>query len=616
MKIIFQSLKIRFLFIFIVVILPLFIVAFISLRYAEQTAKTTVYARLQSANQNMSRSVLRWLKERIADAQMIADFIEPSSMTVAQMNRYLVAMKKDYPNYEKPLRLSASFRERILLVNLAGEIVADTAGARSHPGNRGEQGNYRDAIWFQKAMQEGEYISDVFWEGQKPILLIAVIKRQEHEPVGVLCEFIRLEDLDSLVIDNLPDTSEKSYLVSHSGIIIAHRKNKQLITEKINNFDLLTPEEKHATTYIDYRGVEVIGARTFIPKLRWFLIVEQDADAVLASLNKYKIGFFALFLLLPCVIISVYFLLSSAIVNPIEKLSNAATAIANGNFNQRLKNNRRDEVGRLIDAFNKMAQKLRSHYDGLESKIADTTEKLVKTDGELKRSKEALARSEALIALGELSAGIAHEIRTPLTSIKLFIQSLETELLLDDEQSEGFTIIRGEIDRMEETVRRFLDFARTAEPKLEMVDVNQILSDAVSLVKTRIKGKGIAIETIDEELPPISGDKKQLTQVFLNLFLNSIEAMPDGGKITVSASLDEKRKSLMITVTDTGYGMEADELPYIFDPFFTTKETGTGMGLSIVYNAIEQHGGNIEVESQPQKGTKFIISLPVVGCLP
>lgn len=109
---------------------------------------------------------------------------------------------------------------------------------------------------------------------------------------------------------------------------------------------------------------------------------------------------------------------------------------------------------------------------------------------------------------------------------------------LDEEQSKSFAIIKREIDRMEETVRRFLDFARTAEPKFEMVDVNQIISDAVSLVKGRIKNSGITIETSDEELPVISGDKKQLTQVFLNLFLNSIEAMQDGGKITVSASMD------------------------------------------------------------------------------
>ena len=595
---IFRSLRTRFLFIFIVAILPSFIATFITLRYAERITKAALSAHLQTESQNMANGVLRWLKNRITDAQAMSDFIETSSMNPLQINEYLATMKKHYPDYE-----------RILLVNLSGEVVADTAN---------EQGNYRDSIWFQKATEEGEYISDVR-ESQKPMLLIASTSRQGNEPAGILCVFIRLKDLDDLVLN----TSSKSYIVNHNGIIIAHKENERKISE-MKNFDLLTREKKPAT-YIDYRDVEVIGAQTFIPKLQWFSIAEQDADEAFARLNWYKAGILVLFLLLSCIAISVYFLLSSAIVNPIEKLSDAATAIAKGDFDQRLKISRKftkqsreswDEVGRLIDVFNKMAQKLRSHYDSLESKIAATTEKLATTDDELKRSREALARSEALIALGQLSAGIAHEIRTPLTSIKLFIQSLEDELPLDEEQSRGFVIIKGEIDRMEETVRRFLDFARTAEPEFEMVNINGIISDAVSLVKTRIKGKGIVIETSDNDLTPISGDKKQLTRVFLNLFLNSIEAMPNGGNITVSASLNEDGESLMITVADTGCGIEVDELPYIFDPFFTTKETGTGMGLSIVYNAIEQHGGNIEVESQPQKGTKFIISLPVVGCLP
>ena len=591
---IFRSLRTRFLFIFIVAILPSFIATFITLRYAERITKAALSAHLQTESQNMANGVLRWLKNRITDAQAMSDFIETSSMNPLQINEYLATMKKHYPDYE-----------RILLVNLSGEVVADTAN---------EQGNYRDSIWFQKATEEGEYISDVR-ESQKPMLLIASTSRQGNEPAGILCVFIRLKDLDDLVLN----TSSKSYIVNHNGIIIAHKENERKISE-MKNFDLLTREKKPAT-YIDYRDVEVIGAQTFIPKLQWFSIAEQDADEAFARLNWYKAGILVLFLLLSCIAISVYFLLSSAIVNPIEKLSDAATAIAKGDFDQRLKISRKftkqsreswDEVGRLIDVFNKMAQKLRSHYDSLESKIAATTEKLATTDDELKRSREALARSEALIALGQLSAGIAHEIRTPLTSIKLFIQSLEDELPLDEEQSRGFVIIKGEIDRMEETVRRFLDFARTAEPEFEMVNINGIISDAVSLVKTRIKGKGIVIETSDNDLTPISGDKKQLTRVFLNLFLNSIEAMPNGGNITVSASLNEDGESLMITVADTGCGIEVDELPYIFDPFFTTKETGTGMGLAIVYNAIEQHGGNIEVESQLSIGTKFTISLPIV----
>ena len=407
-------------------------------------------------------------------------------------------------------------------------------------------------------------------------------------------------EVGDFVYDTLPDKSFKSDLVNRSGIIIAHKNDDRFQKEKRTG---------------------VISARTSIPKLQWFAVAEQDADKVFPRLNGYQAGIIAFFLLLFCIIVILiwrYFSFSRAIVNPMAKLADALRSVADGNFDHRLEippfpkvgKVGFDEVGCLMKAFNEMAEELRSRYDILETKITDTREKLMQTDDELKKSREALARSETLVALGQLSAGIAHEIRTPLTSIKLFIQSLEEELPLDDEQNRGFDIIRGEIDRMEETVRRFLDFARTAEPKFEMVAINKIIADAVSLVKTRIKRRGIILETSEGALPPISADKKQLTQVFLNLFLNSIEAMPAGGKIVVSVGLNENEESLMITVEDTGCGIEESEIPYIFDPFFTTKETGTGMGLAIVYNAIEQHSGKIEVESRAGEGTRFTLSLP------
>ena len=178
-----------------------------------------------------------------------------------------------------------------------------------------------------------------------------------------------------------------------------------------------------------------------------------------------------------------------------------------------------------------------------------------------------------------------------------------------------FAIIKKEIDRMEDIINRFLDFARPAEPKFESVNINQILSEAVNLIKTRIKNE-IVIRTKYEKFSSISGDSNQLRQVFLNMLINSIEAMPDGGNITITtnmiALLDSQKRLLKITIEDTGYGIKADLIKYIFDPFFTTKDLGTGMGLAIAFTVIEQHGGMIEVESELSKGTAFVIYLPLI----
>lgn len=587
MKRIFQSLKTKFIFIFIVVIFLFSSVVIFTFWYTEQKLKSVQYTHLQDTGQNISQSVLRWIKQQIKIAKMMSDFTDYSSMNFSQIEKYLKNSEENYSNYE-----------RILFVNSAGDIVFDTSN---------EQKNYRDAVWFREAVEKNKYISDVLWKEKVPMLLIAVSKKKEDKTVGVLSNFIRLNDLTENLI---ADSSYCFYLVDHSGTIIAHKDNKKLVGEKIKDTDWLQ-EDKKLANYVNSRGVKFIGARTFMSELRWFVIVEQDKNEFSVSSTYYKL-FITMLLLLLFLTGLTYFLFYKTVINPTKKLTDAFNSISNGNFNQRLKVNRKDEIGRLIDAFNKMNKELSSDFSNLESKIANTTEKLLEKDEELKKSRDALVRTENLIALGELSAGIAHEIRTPLTSIKLFIQSLENELPIDDEQKEGFAIIKGEIDRMEETVRSFLDFARITEFKFETVDINQIFSDVVILIKSRVKNKDIVIETNTEKLPPISGDKKQLTQVFLNLFINSIEAMPEGGKIEVSAELDIDEKYIMISFVDTGCGIEANELAYIFEPFFTTKETGTGMGLAIVYSIIEQHDGNIEVKSSPEEGTEFIISLPVV----
>jgi len=563
-----------------------------------------LYAHLDSVTQNKAKAIARWLSERITDVRLVADSKSLQSMDAHAINGYLESMKTHYLDYK-----------RTLLVDLYGEIVADTVNGRE---------NYRDADWVQKAMEEGEYISDVFLEEGEPMFLIAVAIAKD-EPVGVLCEFISLQYLNDFASDMALGESGESYLVNQYGIIIAHKEKERILKDRVKNVELLTQLSKRVAkleVYQDYRGVEVIGAQTWIPQqtadglrpMQWLLIAEQNTDEVFATVNKYEMGIIALFLLLSGIIISGCFWIAKTIVHPIKKLSDAAAVIAKGNFEQQLKVNRQDEIGRLTVAFNQMAQQLRSYYAKLENRVTTTREELEKVSDDLEKSKEALVRSEKLVALGEVSAGVAHEIRTPLTSIKLFIQSLETVFPLDDETLEDFSIIKSEINKMEEIINRFLDFARPAFPKFESVNVNQLLSDAISLLKNRIKDENIVIETeYDDNLPPIAGDGKQLGQVFLNMLLNSIEAMPDGGRITVATNIisvsGEGKKLLKITIADTGCGISPALRRYIFDPFVTTKDTGTGMGLAIAFTVIEQHGGLIEVESEPGEGAMFMVYL-------
>ena len=187
---------------------------------------------------------------------------------------------------------------------------------------------------------------------------------------------------------------------------------------------------------------------------------------------------------------------------------------------------------------------------------------------------------------------------------------------LDETQVEDFRIIKKEMDRLNEIVSRFLNFARPEEPQFQAVNLYGLVMDAMNLLTPRIKGNGIrSVISLSPDLPAVKGDPKQLDQVLLNLLLNAVEAMPNGGTLEVLSNLksvpDSEEKLLQVVVRDSGPGIGRKEQARLFDPFFTTKEGGTGLGLSIVYSIVQKHNGQIDVESELGKGTSFLLSLPI-----
>jgi two-component system NtrC family sensor kinase len=289
---------------------------------------------------------------------------------------------------------------------------------------------------------------------------------------------------------------------------------------------------------------------------------------------------------------------------------------ANGQFGEVVSTKREDEIGKLIVGFNVMAEKLRKAYADLEGKITASNKELEIAYQMLIQRQEQLIQSEKMAALGQLSAGIAHEIRNPLTSIKMFIQSLEKEIDLDENQEKDFRIIMKEIDRINENITRFLNFTRPEEPLFQKISINELVKDALDLLTAKLKNSGILQDvSLSGKQELIKGDPKQLSQVFLNLLLNAAEAMPQGGTLTIRSAIksdaDNAQEYLQLIVKDSGTGICEKDRPYLFDPFFTTKTEGTGLGLSTVYSIMQKHKGRIEVESEVGKGSSFILLFPV-----
>jgi two-component system NtrC family sensor kinase len=234
---------------------------------------------------------------------------------------------------------------------------------------------------------------------------------------------------------------------------------------------------------------------------------------------------------------------------------------------------------------------------------------------DLKRSKSYIRRADRLASLGTLTAGLAHEIRNPLVAIKTLTQLLPERLDDEEFRSQFLKIASGEVDRISSLVNELLDFARPSDPKWALEDINTILDGMILLVSTETKKKLITIiKNYASNLPPAQIDREQIKQVILNILLNAIDATPENGKIMVKTRSFIKpggEPYVQIEFTDTGCGIPGEHLEDIFNPFFTTKATGSGLGLSISNQIVQDHKGYIDVESQLEKGSSFFVNLPV-----
>ncbi|HEX5481313.1 MAG TPA: ATP-binding protein [Terriglobia bacterium] len=231
---------------------------------------------------------------------------------------------------------------------------------------------------------------------------------------------------------------------------------------------------------------------------------------------------------------------------------------------------------------------------------------------ELQENFETMKRADRLSALGQLSAGLAHEIRNPLASIEGAVTVLQRESPSEERRLEFLDIIRKESQRLNGLLTRFLKFARPSDPDFHVIEIADLLDSVISLAR-HVDGKGV-LELKREIHPPakmVECDPEQMKQVLLNLVMNALQAMPWGGTIILAARQDNGR--IVIDVEDEGTGITPDAVDRIFDPFFTTKDTGIGLGLSVAHQIVAQHGGNLTIPRNSVSGSTFRVSLPVAA---
>ncbi len=291
-------------------------------------------------------------------------------------------------------------------------------------------------------------------------------------------------------------------------------------------------------------------------------------------------------------------LLAQRITGPLKKLVEATVRISKGKLAQRIDITSQDEIGNLAKSFNKMSRQL------------------LLTRKKMEEANIKLIQAEKLASIGRISAGIAHEIRNPLTSVKLNIQKLMQSENLNAVEKEHLDISQEGIKHMEKSIKDLLDFTRASELNVDRFSVEQVLEESIKTIADSLELKKIVLEkNYPDELPQALVDGDKLRQVFLNVLRNAYEAVEEGGKITVSLSLLKERsgKKIKVEIVDDGCGIPEKNRDIIFELFYTTKTTGIGLGLAIARKIIEQHNGSINLKENMTQGTSFEILIPVEG---
>lgn len=231
---------------------------------------------------------------------------------------------------------------------------------------------------------------------------------------------------------------------------------------------------------------------------------------------------------------------------------------------------------------------------------------------EVKALTDQLIRADRLAAMGELTAGVAHEVRNPLGIIRASVQLVEESSFNKDRLLEATSVIKQEIDRLDRVIKALLDFGRPSKPHLAVTDVADVVEDVLLFTRRFAGQSNVSISALDVKgLPRVMADPDQLKQVFVNLISNAVQAMSQsGGSIEVRAYINEG--FISVAVSDTGPGIPPDDLKKVFDPFYSTRDEGTGLGLTIVHRILDEHDGHIEVASDPGAGTTFTVSLPII----
>ncbi len=554
----------------------------------------------------ISERVRFFLLQHSRNVRFIKELLEKKIIDPAhsdQLLLYFRRLRKTYPSFVNVYYGSSS--GRFLMVPPQRPEIHKLFDPRIRPWYKGAA-KTKSLFWTKVY---------IFASSQSPGITASIpVYDRNHRLMGVCGIDIDLSTLSNFLKNikigkhGYPFIIENSTerIIAHPELVKFSRGLDEIARLSLRLRTLKKRNQKFGTTY--YFGERFFTAYTDFPQNDWTIGVTLPVSDFLADIAKIKQA--ALTMTIFAIIIAsiLSFLIARTVVRPLTALEKGIRKISAGNLEQKVKVDSRGVIGSLAESFNHMAESLKQSREELEKTYME------------------LAEKEKMAALGQLTAGIAHEIKNPLGIILSSAQVAMNDTRPEEMRKEAMEFIVQEVKRLNKTLNTFLEFARPSPPRFDRSDLVELISDTVNSLNDIFCSQGI---NVVKELPayPVccEVDRDQIRQVFLNLLINSAQAMPEGGKIEIrgyfKSQTDPVRLSsnadnysiFCVEITDTGGGIDSDVADRIFDPFVTTKANGTGLGLSIVHQILKQHRATISVLTNNQEGTTFRLEFKCIG---
>ncbi|MDY6845265.1 MAG: ATP-binding protein [Thermodesulfobacteriota bacterium] len=418
---------------------------------------------------------------------------------------------------------------------------------------------------------------------------MALIAGWDREVFTDICSNERLQHSETVMLRKIYETilkNEKSWI----GSVYFHERRYIAAYDPIKD--------------IEGRIIGILGIN---------LLAKPYIDVII----KHTVGWILIGACAVSLLTVIAFFLTTKIVRPIRTIVEATRKISQGDLDVHVDVGASDELSLLAGSFNEMVSRLKSARDRFEYRGKSLEEQVKERTREIEKIQSKIFQQEKLAIVGQLASSIAHEIGTPLNIVLGNAEYLVSEMDKDDPKMEELRDIIEQTEKITERVKQLLSMARPRRAIMEKTNVNQVLEKVLSILNpVIIKSSVTLVKDLACNIPNIIADSSQLEQVFINLIINSMDAMAGKGELKVMTSYvgdEQEERPVTVTFSDTGCGIPEHCITKIFDPFFTTKPYGygTGLGLTVTYHIVEAHGGTIDVESEEEVGTTFIIKLPV-----